>query len=160
MSGCRHYSNFNVEPFIPMTLYTTTAYYDALTKLCVRHCTTFDLPVASNQTAYQWIPSRRVLHRLYLSTFPDLNCPNCYSMCELSQLCLAYPSFLGASPNYRQYVTCASIDTNNKVESWHNSLKTNFFKSRQKRRPDIGLTRYRLLYKERVFIPVCKTRSC
>jgi len=37
---------------------------------------------------------------------------------------------------YRRNIDCVAIDTNNHVESWHNSLKTHFFKDRRKRRPD------------------------
>lgn len=37
---------------------------------------------------------------------------------------------------YRQDIHCAAIDTNNFVESWHNALKTHFFKDRQQRRAD------------------------
>lgn len=37
---------------------------------------------------------------------------------------------------YRQDISTPAIDTNNHVESWHNSLKTHFFKDKRKRRPD------------------------
>ncbi|KAF9433018.1 hypothetical protein BGZ76_009984 [Entomortierella beljakovae] len=37
---------------------------------------------------------------------------------------------------YRQGVTYSSIDTNNYIESWHNTLKRYFFKDSQQRRPD------------------------
>ncbi|KAG0345997.1 hypothetical protein BG004_002648 [Podila humilis] len=37
---------------------------------------------------------------------------------------------------YRQEVTYCSIDTNNFIESWHNTLKSHFFKDYQQRRPD------------------------
>jgi hypothetical protein len=37
---------------------------------------------------------------------------------------------------YRQDIPVAAIDTNNYIESWHNTLKTHFFKNRQKRRLD------------------------
>ncbi|KAF9171212.1 hypothetical protein BGX21_000952, partial [Mortierella sp. AD011] len=37
---------------------------------------------------------------------------------------------------FRQNISCAAIDTNNFVESWHNALKTHSFKDRQKRRAD------------------------
>ncbi|KAG0063158.1 hypothetical protein BGZ93_003679, partial [Podila epicladia] len=37
---------------------------------------------------------------------------------------------------YRQDISYASIDTNNYIESWHNTLKRHFFKDKQQRRPD------------------------
>ncbi|KAG9063997.1 hypothetical protein KI688_004111 [Linnemannia hyalina] len=37
---------------------------------------------------------------------------------------------------YRQDVSYASIDTNNYIESWHNTLKRHFFRDKQQRRPD------------------------
>lgn len=37
---------------------------------------------------------------------------------------------------FRQDISTPAIDTNNHVESWHNSLKTHFFKDQRKRRPD------------------------
>lgn len=37
---------------------------------------------------------------------------------------------------YRQDLAVPSIDTNNYIESWHNNLKTHFFKDRRQRRPD------------------------
>jgi hypothetical protein len=38
---------------------------------------------------------------------------------------------------YRQGLNCATIDTNNFIESWHNTLKRHFFKDQQKRRVDM-----------------------
>ncbi|KAI8601809.1 hypothetical protein EDD21DRAFT_297449, partial [Dissophora ornata] len=37
---------------------------------------------------------------------------------------------------YRQEVAYAAIDTNNYIESWHNTLKRHFFRDKQQRRPD------------------------
>ncbi|KAK3804535.1 MAG: hypothetical protein JOS17DRAFT_665549, partial [Linnemannia elongata] len=37
---------------------------------------------------------------------------------------------------YRQDISYASIDTNNYIESWHNTLKRHFFGDKQQRRPD------------------------
>jgi hypothetical protein len=37
---------------------------------------------------------------------------------------------------YRQDISYASIDTNNYIESWHNTLKRHFFRDKQQRRPD------------------------
>lgn len=37
---------------------------------------------------------------------------------------------------YRQDVSYASIDTNNYIESWHNTLKRHFFRDKQQRRAD------------------------
>ncbi|KAG0332923.1 hypothetical protein BG005_005299, partial [Podila minutissima] len=37
---------------------------------------------------------------------------------------------------FRQDIDCAAIDTNNHIESWHNMLKTHFFKDKRQRRPD------------------------
>ncbi|KAF9081752.1 hypothetical protein BGX29_004310, partial [Mortierella sp. GBA35] len=37
---------------------------------------------------------------------------------------------------YRQNISYASIDTNNYIESWHNTLKRHFFRDKQQRRPD------------------------
>ncbi|KAG0001771.1 hypothetical protein BGZ80_006119, partial [Entomortierella chlamydospora] len=37
---------------------------------------------------------------------------------------------------FRQNISCAAIDTNNFVESWHNALKTHLFKGRQEPRAD------------------------
>ncbi|KAG0348482.1 hypothetical protein BG004_005094 [Podila humilis] len=37
---------------------------------------------------------------------------------------------------YRQDISYASIDTNNYIESWHNTLKRHFFRNKQQRRPD------------------------
>ncbi|KAI8599565.1 hypothetical protein EDD21DRAFT_307830, partial [Dissophora ornata] len=37
---------------------------------------------------------------------------------------------------YRQDVYYASIDTNNYIESWHNTLKLHFFKDKHQRRAD------------------------
>ncbi|KAG0282157.1 hypothetical protein BGZ97_009123, partial [Linnemannia gamsii] len=38
---------------------------------------------------------------------------------------------------YHQGLNCATIDTNNFIESWHNTLKRHFFKDQQKRRLDM-----------------------
>ncbi|KAI1299992.1 hypothetical protein EDD11_006335, partial [Mortierella claussenii] len=37
---------------------------------------------------------------------------------------------------YRQDISYASIDTNNYIESWHNTLKRHFFRDKQQRRAD------------------------
>jgi len=37
---------------------------------------------------------------------------------------------------YRQDISYASIDTNNYIESWHNTLKRHFFQDKHQRRPD------------------------
>ncbi|KAI7820579.1 hypothetical protein BC939DRAFT_387494, partial [Gamsiella multidivaricata] len=37
---------------------------------------------------------------------------------------------------YRQDVSYSSIDTNNYIESWHNTLKRHFFRDKQQRRVD------------------------
>ncbi|KAK3835656.1 MAG: hypothetical protein J3R72DRAFT_358589, partial [Linnemannia gamsii] len=37
---------------------------------------------------------------------------------------------------YRQDLSYASIDTNNYIESWHNTLKQHFLRDKQQRRVD------------------------
>ncbi|OAQ23514.1 hypothetical protein K457DRAFT_83390, partial [Linnemannia elongata AG-77] len=37
---------------------------------------------------------------------------------------------------YHQHISYASIDTNNYIESWHNTLKRHFLRDKQHRRMD------------------------
>lgn len=63
---------------------------------------------------------------------------------------------------YRQGIPVASIDTNNSIESWHNTLKTHFFKNRQKRRFDTViyvLAKNAILFYQRTQMPTWSPSS-
>jgi len=65
------------------------------------------------------------------------------------------PSQVRWMPCYRQGNPVAAIDTNNFIESWHNTLKTHFFKNRQKRRFDtviFTLTKNAIPFYQRKFL--------